>query len=191
MAGLSLGGSALAQTAPPARVRGEIDMIDANQIRVRNKAGEVVTLKLTPETSVTWIAPIAIEAIKPGSFIGTAAMPQPDGTLQAREVQVFPEAMRGIGEGHRPWDLEPGGTMTNGTVGDLAVSKGRLLTLVYKGGEQKVYVPENAPVITYLPATQADLKQGAHVIVFATHNPDETLTATRIGEGKDGLIPPM
>ena len=92
---------------------------------------------------------MAIDAIKPGSFIGTAAMPQPDGTLKAREVHVFPEAMRGTGEGHRPWDLGTGGTMTNGTVGDFAVANGRMLTLTYKDGEQKVFVPENVPVITY------------------------------------------
>lgn len=213
-----------AQSPAPVRVRGEIELIDQSQMRVRTKAGDV-TLKLTPDTGVTLIAPIAIEAIKPGSFIGTAAVQQPDGTLKALEVQVFPEAMRGVGEGHRPWDLGPGSTMTNGTVGDLAVSNGRLLTLTYKGGEQKVFVPENAPVITYLPGTRADLQQGAHVIVTATPGAptapspvategvsltqqpaptpgsaqgggsapgqDVTLTATRIGVGKDGLVPPM
>ena len=81
--------------------------------------------------------------------------------------------------------------MTNGTVGDLKISNGRLLTLTYKGGEQKVFVPEKAPVITYEPGTRAALKPGAHVIVTAIHNADETLTATRIGMGKGGLVPPM
>jgi hypothetical protein len=99
--------------------------------------------------------------------------------------------MRGVGEGHRPWDLGEGSTMTNGTVGDLKVSNGRYLTLDYKGGEQKVFVPENAPIITYEKASMADLKKGDHVIVTATHNADETLTATRVGIGKNGLIPPM
>jgi hypothetical protein len=188
---LSLCGGASAQTGAQIRVRGEIELIDPRQMRVVTRAGEHVVLKLTETTGVTLIEPIAIGAIKPGSFIGTAAVKQPDGTLKALEVQVFPEAMRGVGEGHRPWDLGPDSTMTNGTVGDLAVSKGRLLTLTYKGGEQKVYVPENAPVITYAPATTAALQQGAHVIVTATRNPDETLTATRIGVGKDGLVPPM
>jgi hypothetical protein len=188
---LSLGGIAFAQTAPPTRVRGVIDSADAHELRVTTRAGEKVTLKLADDAGVTIIAPIAIDAIKPGSFIGTAAVTQPDGTLKALEIQVFPESMRGVGEGHRPWDLGAGSTMTNGTVGDLKVSNGRLLTLTYKGGEQKVFVPENAPIITYEPGTKAALKQGAHVIVTATHNADETLTATRVGVGKDGLVPPM
>jgi hypothetical protein len=188
---LSLGGIAFAQTAPPTRVRGVIDSADAHELRVTTRAGDKVTLKLADDAGVTIIAPIAIDAIKPGSFIGTAAVTQPDGTLKALEIQVFPESMRGVGEGHRPWDLGAGSTMTNGTVGDLKVSNGRLLTLTYKGGEQKVFVPENAPIITYEPGTKAALKQGAHVIVTATHNADETLTATRVGVGKDGLVPPM
>jgi hypothetical protein len=116
---------------------------------------------------------------------------QPDGTLKALEIQVFPESMRGIGEGHRPWDLVEGSTMTNGTVGELKVSNGRLLTLSYKGGEQTVYVPNDAPVITYEKASRTDLTKGAHIIAFVTHQPEAALTATRIGVGKDGLIPPM
>ena len=155
------------------------------------RAGDKVTLKLTDNVAVTWIEPITVKAIKPGAFIGTAAVTQPDGTLKALEIQVFPEAMRGVGEGHRPWDLGPGSTMTNGTVGDLKVAKGRTLTLTYKGGEQTVFVPANAPVITYAPASLAAVRKGDHVIVFASHNPDDTLTATRIGVGKNGLVPPM
>jgi Domain of unknown function (DUF5666) len=191
VASLGLGGAAFAQPPVQTRVRGAIDMIAAHEVRVVTRGGDKVTLKLPDDVTVTIIAPIAIDAIKPGSFIGTAAVTQPDGTLKALEIQVFPESMRGVGEGHRPWDLGAGSTMTNGTVGDLKVSNGRLLTLTYKGGEQKVFVPENAPVITYEPGSKAALQQGAHVIVTATHNADETLTATRIGVGKDGLIPPM
>ena len=87
--------------------------------------------------------------------------------------------MRGVGEGHRPWDLGANSSMTNGTVGDLKVADGRYLTLTYKGGEQKVFVPPNAPIITYEKATMADVKKGDHVIVTATHNADESITATR------------
>jgi len=186
---LLLGGLAHAQA--PARLRAVIDTIDPHQMQLTTRAGEKVTLKIAADARVTMIEPISIDAIKPGSFIGTAAVAQPDGTLKALEIQVFPESMRGVGEGHQAWDLAPGSTMTNGTVGDLKVANGRLLTLTYKGGEQKVFVPENAPIITYAPATLSDLKPGAHVIVTATRNPDETLTATRIGVGKDGLVPPM
>jgi hypothetical protein len=180
------------QTSPaPTRVRGVIDRVDVNDIEVTTRAGEKVTLKLAENAGVTWIEPIKVSAIKPGSFIGTAAVTQPDGTLKALEIQVFPESMRGVGEGHRPWDLGAGSTMTNGTVGDLKVANGRTLTLIYKGGEQKVFVPEKAPVITYEPATRAALTKGAHVIVTAMQNPDETMIATRIGVGKGGLVPPM
>jgi Domain of unknown function (DUF5666) len=191
VASLGLGGAAFAQAPPQTRVRGTIDAIDAHEVRVLTRGGDKVTLKLPDDMMVTIIAPIAVDAIKPGSFIGTAAVPQPDGTLKALEIQVFPESMRGVGEGHRPWDLGAGSTMTNGTVGDLKVADGRLLTLTYKGGEQKVFVPQNAPVITYEPGSKAALQRGAHVIVTATHNADESLTATRIGVGKDGLVPPM
>jgi hypothetical protein len=173
------------------RVRGVIDTADAHSIVVVTRSGDKVTLKLADNAAVTWIEPIAVTAIKPGAFIGTAAVTQPDGTLKALEIQVFPESMRGVGEGHRPWDLGADSTMTNGTVGDLKVSNGRTLTLTYKGGEQTVFVPENAPVITYAPATPTALQKGAHVIAFVIQNANETLTATRIGVGKDGLVPPM
>jgi hypothetical protein len=178
-------------SAAPTRVRGVIDEIDDHELRVMTRPGKEITLKLADNAGVTWIEPIAVDAIKPGSFIGTAAVTQPDGSLKALEIQVFPEAMRGVGEGHRPWDLGADSTMTNGTVGDLKVAKGRKLTLMYKGGEQEVFVPENAPVITYEPATKAALTKGAHVIVTTSQNPDATMTATRIGVGKNGLVPPM
>ncbi len=173
------------------RVRGVIDVINPHEMRVATRTGHEVSLRLANNATVTWIEPIAVTAIKPGSFIGTAAVKQPDGTLKALEVQVFPESMRGVGEGHRPWDLGADSSMTNGTVGDLKVSNGRTLTLTYKGGEQTVFVPETAPIITYAPATVAALTKGAHVIVFAMQNPDETLTATRVGVGRNGLLPPM
>ena len=194
---LGFGGVAFAQapakdpSPAPVRIRGAIDAINGNEMRLVTRGGEHVTLRLADNADVRVIVPLAIDAIKPGSFIGTAAMPQPDGTLTAREVHVFPEAMRGTGEGHRPWDLETGGTMTNGTVGDFAVANGRMLTLTYKDGEQKVFVPENVPVITYESGSKADLKTGEHVFVTGTHNADESLTATRIAVGKNGLVPPM
>jgi hypothetical protein len=190
---IGMGGVAFAQAPAPAptRVRGVVDAIDAQQLHMTTRAGQKIVLKLADGAPVRIILPIAIDAIRPGSFIGTAAVSQPDGTLKALEIQVFPEAMRGVGEGHRPWDLGADSSMTNGTVGDLTVANGRYLTLAYKGGEQKVFVPENAPIITYEKGSLADVKPGLHVIVTATHGADETLTATQIGVGKDGLVPPM
>ena len=180
-----------ALAAAPTRVRGIVSAVSALDFTVTTKAGDKVPLKIAENAAVTWIQPIAVSAIKPGAFIGTAAVAQPDGTLKALEIQVFPESMRGIGEGHRPWDLGPDSSMTNGTVGDLKVSKGRTLTLTYKGGEQTVFVPPKAPVITYAPATLAAVTKGSHVIVFVAQGPDQTLTATRIGVGRHGLVPPM
>jgi hypothetical protein len=187
---LAAGSLAFAQA--PARVRGTISAVDAGALQVTTRSGDTVTLKLPADAVVTIVEPIAIDAIKPGSFIGTAARTQADGTLRALEVQVFPESMRGVGEGHRPWDLGADSTMTNGTVGTLEkLTDARTLTLDYKGGEQTVIVPAGAPIITYEPGSRAALIPGAHVIVTATRNPDETLTAVRIGVGKDGLVPPM
>ena len=187
---MTLGSAAFAQQAQ-VRVRGVVDSVGTNELMVTTRGGQKVTMKLAPDVGAVFIAPIAIDAIRPGSFIGTAAVSQPDGTLKALEIQVFPEAMRGVGEGHRPWDLGADSSMTNGTVGDLKVADGRYLTLTYKGGEQKVFVPPNAPIITYEKATMADVKKGDHVIVTATHNADESMTATRVGVGKNGLVPPM
>jgi Domain of unknown function (DUF5666) len=192
LAGAAVGQTAaIAQTATPVRVRGTIDAVDAQTMRVTSRDGQHVTLAVAPDIVVTAILPASIADIKPGSYIGTAAMPQEDGSLLAFEIQLFPDSMRGIGEGHHPWDLQPQSTMTNGTVGDVVVTQGRTLTLRYKDGEKKVVVPEKAPIITYAPATAAMLTPGAHVIVTAIRQPDGSLVAQRVGVGKDGLVPPM
>jgi hypothetical protein len=146
---------------------------------------------LTSGTTVVAIVPIALEAIKPGSFIGTAAVPGADGTLRALEVHVFPESMRGTGEGHRPFDLQPQSTMTNGTVGSVTGTTGRTMTITYQGGEKTIDIPPGTPIVTYEPATRAMLVAGAHVILFGTEADGGAITATRIAVGKDGLVPPM
>ena len=186
-----LAGAVFAQTAAPIRVRGIIDAVNGQTMVVTSREGQKVTLAVAPDIGVTAILAASITDIKPGTYIGTAAMPQADGSLLAYEIQVFPESMRGVGEGHRPWDLQPNSTMTNGTVGDVVVAQGRTLTLRYKDGEKKVVVPEKAPIITYAPATTAMLTPGAHVIITAVRQPDGSLVAQRVGVGKDGLVPPM
>jgi hypothetical protein len=173
------------------RVRGTIVAVEGGSMKLTLRSGEAAVLKLSDKLGVNVIFPIAVEAIKPGSYIGTAAVNQPDGSVKALEIQVFPESMRGIGEGNRPWDLGPDTSMTNGTVGDLKVANGRDLTLTYKGGEKKVFVPEGVPIITYEPGSAASLVPGAHIIVFAEQAADGSLTALRASVGKDGLVPPM
>jgi hypothetical protein len=180
-----------AQAPVPTRLRGDIVSVDAQSLHMVTRGGKAVTLTLPADVQVAALAPISIDAIKPGSFIGSAALPQPDGTLRAQEVHVFPEAMRGTGEGHRPFDLGPGSTMTNGTVGDVVVSQGRTLKVAYKGGEKTIIVPPETPIVTYEPGSRSLLTAGAHVIVFANEAPDGALTATRVSVGKDGLVPPM
>jgi hypothetical protein len=182
---------ALAQQAAPARVRGTVEALTGHTLTVHARGGEEVSIALPENFSVIAIAPAAITDIKPGAYIGTAAMPKPDGTLVALEIQVFPEAMRGVGEGHRPWDLKPDSSMTNGTVGDVTVANGRTLTLKYKDGQQIVYVPPEAPIITYKPGTAAQLTAGAHVIILASKDADGSLHADRVQVGENGLVPPM
>jgi hypothetical protein len=183
--------SGFAQGPAMTRIRGDIEALDEQEIHIVSRTGQGYTLRLPPDVQVQVIAATTLDAIKPGSFIGSAAVTEKDGTLRALEVHVFPESMRGTGEGHRPFDLGPDSTMTNGTVGDVVVSQGRTLTVNYQGGQKTIVVPPNAPVVTYEPGSRSLLKPGAHVIVFATELPDKHLSATRIAIGKDGLVPPM
>lgn len=190
MAVLTAGRAARAQ-APQVRIRATIDAVNGQSLSLTTRAGDKVTVALAPDTAVTALVPIKLEDIKPGSFIGTAAMPQPDGTQRALEVHVFPEAMRGTGEGHRPFDLQPQSTMTNGTVGAVTGSVGRTLTVSYNGGEKTIVVPPDTPVVTYEPGSMALLVAGAHVIIFGSQGTDGKVTANRIAVGKNGLVPPM
>jgi hypothetical protein len=146
---------------------------------------------LATNARVTWLIPAKPTDIAKGSYIGTAAIPQPDGTLRALEVQVFPASMRGIGEGSRPFDVAPGSTMTNGTIGSIVSASGRTLTVTYKGGEKKVFVPDGVPFVSYAPADRSALTPGANVLIFARRAPDGTVTANTVLVGKNGLVPPM
>ena len=134
---------------------------------------------------------LRVEDIKAGGYVGTAAVPGPNGTLDAVEVRVFMESQRGTGEGHNPWDLLPESTMTNATVANLAVApNGRTLILKYKGGEKIVNVKEGAPVVTYRPAEKSLLMVGAKVLIIAQEK-DGKPTALRMTIGRDGFAPPM
>jgi hypothetical protein len=185
------GGIAAAQPVPATRLRGTIAAVSGDTITLATREGTQLDVALRPDTVVTQVVPARLDDIKPGSFIGTTALPQQDGSLMAVEVHVFPESMRGTGEGHRPWDLQPQSTMTNGTVGDVAGTSGRTLHVKYKGGEQNVVVPPEAAIVTYEPGSRALLVPGAKVFVLATKSAEGALAAVRIGVGKDGLKPPM
>ena len=183
-------GVAFAQT--PAHLRGTVASLTGDVLVVKRKGGEDATVALDPGLRVTAVVPSSLGEVKPGSFIGTAARTEPDGTLKALEVHVFPEAMRGTGEGHTPFDLGPKSTMTNGTVDHQVVSKdANTLTVRYKDGEKTIAVPPDVPVVTFEPGDRALLVPGAHVIVFGTEGADHSLKSRQIVVGKNGLTPPM
>ena len=177
---------------PTARIRGVIERVAGPELTIVTREGPTVQLTLTPDAKVAAMIPADLADASTGSFIGTAAVPQPDGRLKAQEVLIFPEAMRGVGEGHRAWDLTPDSTMTNATV-EAAVTDvaGRTLTLSYKGGKQELLVPPGTPIVTLEPGDASLLKAGNHVFLAASQGADGSLTASRITVGKDGLVPPM
>ncbi|TMH66489.1 MAG: hypothetical protein E6H48_11125 [Betaproteobacteria bacterium] len=175
------------------RVRGTIEDVEGQTLVVKSRDGSDVKVALSDNAAVVGITNASISDIKPGSFVGVTGMPQADGSQKAVEVHIFPEAMRGTGEGHRPWDLRPQSTMTNANVEQtVAGVEGRTLTLKYKDGEKKIIVPPDAPIVSYVPAAKSELKPGVKIfIAAATARPDGILEAPRVNFGKDGLTPPM
>ena len=184
---------AIAQQPPtPSRVRGTIEAVDGDVLAVKSRSGEDFRLHMAGDMRVVGIVRISLADIKVGSFIGATTVPGPGGEADAVEVHVFPESMRGTGEGSRPFDLRPNSTMTNATVAESVVgSEGHTLTVKYKDGEKKVVVSPDTPVVTYVPADKSDLKAGAKVIAFIKKQPDGSFKANRISVGLNGLTPPM
>lgn len=168
-------------------VRGTITAIDAKTVTVATREGPTDKITLGDKWSVSMVEPIAVSAIKPGAFVGIASLGN-----EALEVLVFPEAMRGAGEGHYPWDLKPQSMMTNATVATVAqASDGQTLKLDYKGGTQTIHVKPGTPVVTFAPGQRSDAKPGAKVMFGALKGADGTLTVTHLNVGKDGMMPPM
>jgi hypothetical protein len=184
---------AWAQEAPPVRVRGTIEgIIDSAVYVVKTRDGAEVKVTLAEKPQIAGIVKASLSDIKEGLFVGVTAMPKPDGSLSALEVHIFPEAMRGTGEGHYPWDLRPQSTMTNAKIEQIAAAvDGRTLTLKYKDGEKKIFVPAEAPIVAYVPGDKSDLKPGAKVLIIAAKQPDGTLQGRAWRVGRDGLTPPM
>ena len=185
--------AATAQQPPtPTRVRGTIEGVDGDVVAVKSRSGEDVKLHMTSDIKLVGIVKISLADIKVGSFIGTTTVPGPDGRQDAVEVHVFPESMRGTGEGTRPYDLRPNSTMTNATVAEQVTgTDGQTLLIKYKDGEKKVTVSPDTPVVTYVAAEKSDLKAGAKIIAFVKQLPDGSFETNRISVGRDGLTPPM
>jgi hypothetical protein len=184
--------AASASAQAPTRLRGSIAAVDGNTATIATREGTSVPVKLADNWMVMLVSPMALADIKENSFVGIASMKGPDGTLNALEVLIFPEAARGSNEGHYPWDLQPESMMTNATVATVAAAPdGQTLTLKYKDGTQTIKVKPGTPVVTFAPGERTDAKVGAKVFLGATKAADGSLTAGRLLVGKDGLTPPM
>jgi hypothetical protein len=183
---------AQAPANPPVRIRGTVEKLDGQMLTVKSRAGESVNIKLADNYIVVGITKAGLDDIISGKFIGTTSVGERDGALVALEVHIFPEAMRGTGEGHYDWDLRPSSKMTNANVANVtSMGKDRVMTVQYKGGEKKVLVPADAAVVAFTPAERREIKPGAQVFVNAQRQPDGSLTAPRVNVGLKGQIPPM
>ncbi len=184
-------GNALAQ--PEVRVRGAITNFDGHELQIKTREGKDLKVGINGVTRISLLSALDISDIKQGSFVGVTAIRHGPGTpLQAREVHVFAPMLRGTGEGHRDWDLEPGSSMTNANVDAIVnTSNGKELTLSYKGGSQKIIVRQGVPIVSLTPADRSLLKTGAQIFCIAQQAADGTLTAQYISVGENGMTTPM
>ncbi len=207
---LATAGSAYGQAATQ-RIRGDVVALNGRNLEVKTASGQVITVRLADNVRISARSASNLAAITTGTFLGTTAVPRPDGTLSATEVHIFPESMRGTGEGHRPMDGEAGSTMTNATVTSVTPAKaaprstmtnatvanvaasgaGRQITLKYKDGEKVVVIGDTVPVVMVEPGDASMLVPGVHVVVTAAKQLDGTLASDRVSVGKNGLVPPI
>jgi hypothetical protein len=183
--------AAQAQAPQTVRLRGVIEKVDGNTVLAKSDKGDALTLNLAEKMLVVAVVKASLADIKDGAFIGSGAMPQPDGSQKAIEVHIFPEQMRGTGEGFRPWDGAPNSTMTNGTAGSAVTGvDGPVVTVKYKDGEKKIIVTPDVPIVRYEIADMSAVKPGAAFsIVAAVKKPDGSFDISRINVGRDGVVP--
>jgi hypothetical protein len=185
----------LAQSPPaatPMRVAGTVDKLDGNNLTVNMKDGPSVTVVLADNAAVFGVEKRTLADIKPGDFLASGGVKGTDGKIHAVEVRIFPEALRGTGEGQRPWDVKPDGVMTNATVGTVSQSpQGGIIHVKYKEGESEYTVGPEVPILAYVAGDRSLLKPGAAVLTVAQKKPDGTLTTGRVTAEKDGVKPPM
>jgi len=194
-ASLFLASAALAQAPanPPVRVRATVEKLDGNKLMVKLNSGDAATINLPDNVRVLGVEKTTIADVKVGNYIGISSMPQTDGTQKAIHVHIFPDAMRGVAEGHFPWDNRPGSMMTNAAVETtVAGNDGQTLTVKYKDGEKKVVVPPDAIIVKYVPGDKAQLTPGAKIFIAgAQKQADGSLNAANVSVGLNGLTPPM
>jgi hypothetical protein len=195
VAGLVQSAAAQAPQGKPLTIRGKIAAVEKGALKVTTAAGDVL-VNFADDVRIGGVEAAKLSDIGAGSYVGATSVKQSDSTLKALEVHIFPESSRGTGEGHRPWDLQPGSTMTNANVEkveQVAVAnvQGQLLTLKYKDGEQKILVPPGTPIVKNVAGDRSLLKPGTGVYIPAVRAEDGTITATRITVGVGGVMPPM
>ena len=182
--------AAFAQT--PGRVRGTITAIDGNMLSVKSREGQDLRIELAPNATFAYMKALKLSDIAPGTPLGTSAVKGPDGKIVARELHVFSKDRPIPNEGHRPWDLEPGSTMTNAMVTAMVQAKnGHELTLKYKDGAQQVIVPENIPIVMAVDGDRSLLVAGQYAVIAVTTEAGGKMTATRVQITKDGIKPPQ
>jgi Cu/Ag efflux protein CusF len=182
---------AQAQAPQTIRLRGVIEKVDGNTVEAKSDKGDALKLNLADKMTVVDVVKASMADIKPGDFIGSGAMPQPDGSQKAIEVHIFAESMRGTGEGFRPWDGAPNSTMTNGTVGETVTGvNGPVVNVKYKDGEQKIIVGPDVPIVKFEIGSMSDVKPGvAFTVVAAVKKPDGSFDIGRINVGRAGVVP--
>jgi hypothetical protein len=186
-------GFAAAQQSPvSSRVRGTIESINGDLLIVKNHDGRNTTMKMTANATVTGVEKIALSDIAPGAYIGVTSVADAQGNQKATEIHLFPESLRGAGEGTRPWDTTPNSSMTNGGLDKMVEGNdGRALTVKYRGGEKQVVVGPDTAVVKLVPGKRSDLQAGAKIVAATAKTADGVLETSRVSVGLNGLTPPM
>ncbi len=182
---------ALAQAPQPTRLRGVIEKVDGHTVLAKSDTGEALKLNLADKMLVVGVAKASMADVKEGAYIGSGAMPQPDGSQKAVEVHIFAPSMRGTGEGFKPWGGAANGTMTNGTVGATVTGvDGPVVTVKYRDGEKKIVVGPNVPVVRYEVEDVSAVKPGvAFAVLGAVKTADGSYDVKRMNVGRDGVVP--
>ncbi len=189
---LALPALAQAPQGTPARIRGTVEKLDGNMLTVKSRDGTDVAMEMTDKSGVRTLVKKSLSDIKPGDFVASTGRPGPDGKLHAVEVRIFPEALRGAGEGQFPWDLTPDSVMTNATVsGVTTMAKGETLKVSYKGKESEYIVDPDCPILAFGPGDKDLLKPGVYVVVLGAKQPDGKIIAGNITAEANGIKPPM
>ena len=179
------------------RIRGTIEKVDGQNLEVKSREGKNLKVMVAEKARFTAIVKASLADLTPDAYIGVTAMPNADGSQQAVAIHIFQPAQRGTGEGHRPWDLQPGSTMTNAAIATtVAGTDGQVVTVRYKDkdkvDEKRVIVTPKTVIVRYVPGERSELKAGVRVMLNnAKALPDGTIEAPTVSYGRDGVVPPM